>query len=75
MLDSLSPLKVMGRGYALVFSGENIIKNASQVKTDQELDVQLSSGAVRVKVLSTANSKFATEINASDKKFTGKKEK
>ena len=75
MLDSLSPLKVMGRGYALVFSGENIIKNASQVKTDQELDVQLSSGAVRVKVLGTANSKFATEINASDKKFTGKKEK
>lgn len=67
MLDSLSPLKVMGRGYALVFSGDKIVKEASQVKANQELDVQLNVGALRVKVLGAADSRFETETEADQK--------
>jgi exodeoxyribonuclease VII large subunit len=51
ILDSLSPLKVLGRGYALVFSDEKIIKESNQVNINQELDVRFSNGAVRVKVI------------------------
>jgi exonuclease VII large subunit len=42
---------VLGRGYALVFSDEKIIKESNQVNINQELDVRFSNGAVRVKVI------------------------
>jgi exodeoxyribonuclease VII large subunit len=58
MLDSLSPLRVVGRGYALLFDGDQIIKSSKNVKKNQELDVQLAEGAVRVSVLGPATSKF-----------------
>ncbi|MBY0385427.1 exodeoxyribonuclease VII large subunit [bacterium] len=58
MLDSLSPLRVVGRGYALLFDGDKIIKNSKQVKKNQELDVQLAEGALRVSVIGPTSSKF-----------------
>jgi exodeoxyribonuclease VII large subunit len=58
MLDSLSPLQVVRRGYALVFDQEVIVKKAAQVQLKQELIVQLSEGALRVQVLGTEKSKI-----------------
>lgn len=58
MLDSLSPLRVVGRGYALLFDGDQIIKSSKSVKKNQELDVQLAEGALRVSVIGPTTSKF-----------------
>ncbi len=46
VLDSLSPLKVVDRGYSIVRSGESVVKDASQVKLDQELNIKLARGEV-----------------------------
>lgn len=70
MLDSLSPLRVVGRGYALLFDGEQIIKDSKQVKKNQELDVQLADGAIRVSVLGPTPSKFE-KTNAEGEKPIG----
>jgi exodeoxyribonuclease VII large subunit len=51
MLDSLSPLKVLTRGYAIVFKGEEVVQNAKQVKVDDTLAVQLGEGSLSVKVV------------------------
>jgi exodeoxyribonuclease VII large subunit len=58
ILDSLSPLRVVSRGYALVFDKDQIIKNAEQTKKDQELVIQLAEGALRVSVVGPTGSRF-----------------
>lgn len=58
ILDSLSPLRVVSRGYALVFDKDQIIKNAQQTKKDQELVIQLAEGALRVSVVGPTESRF-----------------
>jgi len=51
MLESLSPLKVLQRGYSIVFKGDDVVSRAEQVKVDEALTVQLGEGALKVKVL------------------------
>ncbi len=64
VLDSVSPLRVVNRGYALIFENDKIVKNPQQVNKDQELFVQLAEGALRVSVLGEAESKMKkTEEN------------
>lgn len=46
ILDSLSPLKVVERGYSIVTKENEVIKSASQVKKGDLLDVRLAQGSL-----------------------------
>lgn len=43
-LDSLSPLKVLSRGYSLVYSGQKLINDASMLKNEDEINVRFGNG-------------------------------
>jgi exodeoxyribonuclease VII large subunit len=45
-LQALSPLATLGRGYAIVRSGEKTVRDASTVRPGDRLDVQLAAGAL-----------------------------
>lgn len=50
-LESLSPLAILARGYALVFDSEGkLLKDASRVKIGQEISARLASGQIQAKV-------------------------
>jgi exodeoxyribonuclease VII large subunit len=51
LLNSLSPLAILGRGYSIVKKDDTIIKAASQVKSGDELSIQLHEGSVRSTVI------------------------
>jgi exodeoxyribonuclease VII large subunit len=46
ILDSLSPLKVVDRGYSIVTKNDEVIKSASQVKVGDKLDIRLAEGSL-----------------------------
>lgn len=50
MLDSLSPLRVVDRGYALVTKADQVVKSVGQIKKGDTLNVRLSDGKVDVTV-------------------------
>lgn len=50
LLDSLSPLKVVDRGYALVKNNQKIIKQVDQVKPGDAIEVRLSDGTIQAQV-------------------------
>ena len=45
-LDALSPLSVISRGYAAVFSGDRLIKSAKQLSPGDNFTLRLSDGNV-----------------------------
>ncbi len=49
-LDAMSPLKVLGRGYAIARSGEDVVSSIAQAKPGDRLDVLVSDGALRCEV-------------------------
>ncbi len=49
-LDALSPLKVLGRGYAIARTGENVVSSITQAQPGDELDVLVSDGVLRCAV-------------------------
>lgn len=49
-LAALSPLKVMQRGYALVYREEQLVKNAAAFAVGDKLTVRLCDGAVHARV-------------------------
>ena len=49
-LESLSPLGVLARGYSLTQKDGVIVKDAAQLKVDDEIEVRLSNGQVSAKV-------------------------
>ncbi len=51
-LDALSPLAVLGRGYALVSDDEfgNLVRSTRAVKIGESLRVQLADGSLRCRV-------------------------
>jgi exodeoxyribonuclease VII large subunit len=53
-LDGLSPLSVLGRGYALVFDerGSRLVRDASEVAAGDRLWIRLHKGALRATVQS-----------------------
>ena len=51
-LDSLSPLKVLNRGYAFASISKKIIKKVDDVSVDEVIDLSLSDGIVKTKVIS-----------------------
>lgn len=51
-LEALSPLKIMERGYSLVFSEEQkLISKISQVTPEEDISVRLSDGSIQCKVI------------------------
>jgi len=46
MMDSLSPLKVVERGYSIVTKNTEVIKSASQVQKGDKIDIRLAQGAL-----------------------------
>jgi exodeoxyribonuclease VII large subunit len=51
-LDAISPLKVLGRGYAIADSRGNILTRAAQVKKGDPVRVRLSEGEINCEVTS-----------------------
>lgn len=50
-LDAMSPLKVLGRGYAIAKQKDTVISNISQVRIEDDLTVVLSDGTVQCSVI------------------------
>jgi exodeoxyribonuclease VII large subunit len=50
-LDLLSPLKTLSRGYSVCFKNGKIVKKVNQVGKDDILDVNLSDGSIKTKVM------------------------
>ena len=48
-LDALSPLKVLLRGYAAVYSGDKIAGSVSDVDVNKELKIRFHDGVVECK--------------------------
>jgi exodeoxyribonuclease VII large subunit len=51
-LDAISPLKVLGRGYAIAMRGGKALTKASQAKTGDEVRVRLHEGELTCEVTS-----------------------
>ncbi len=53
MLDALSPLKVLDRGYAVVVNRRDAraVLDAATVKLDDELDIRLAKGEIRARAI------------------------
>ena len=49
-LEALSPLKVMNRGYSIVYSGDQIVKSIHDVKIDDSLIIQVQDGTIYSRV-------------------------
>ncbi|WP_295217196.1 exodeoxyribonuclease VII large subunit [Ruminococcus sp.] len=49
-LDMLSPLKILGRGYALAYHGDTLVRNAQQVSAGDVLRIQLAEGEIKAEV-------------------------
>lgn len=45
-LHAMSPLKVLGRGYAIAKNTDGVISSVAQVSADEELDVMLTDGVL-----------------------------
>jgi exodeoxyribonuclease VII large subunit len=56
-LDGLSPLSVLGRGYALVWqeAKQRLVRDASEVEAGEALRIRLHAGALRATVTSKEN--------------------
>lgn len=50
-LDSLSPLKVLSRGYSLVYSGEKLVSNASDLKTGDKIKIRFGNGEADAEII------------------------
>jgi exodeoxyribonuclease VII large subunit len=58
LMDSLSPLKVLNRGYAVIFKGDKIIRSPKQATAGDKLTVQVEGGALEVQVVSETKKKI-----------------
>ncbi len=57
-LDMLSPLKILGRGYALVYHGETLLRNAAQVYAGDMLRIRLAEGELAAVVCDEENGRI-----------------
>ena len=56
-LDSLSPLKVLARGYSLVKKDEKAVTKSEQILPNDTIDIQFSEGSAKCTVLETFGGK------------------
>ena len=54
-LDTLSPLKVMSRGYSLVTKDNTIVISTSDLKLNDNINVKLKDGHVNAKIIEIIN--------------------
>jgi exodeoxyribonuclease VII large subunit len=53
-LDALSPMKILDRGYALVFDAHGqLVKDASRLKTGEQISARVSKGSFAAEVKKT----------------------
>jgi exodeoxyribonuclease VII large subunit len=50
-LDSLSPLKVMARGYSLVYSGDKLVRNSDDLSEGQSVSLRFDKGRAEAKII------------------------
>ncbi|MGZ5278924.1 MAG: exodeoxyribonuclease VII large subunit, partial [Pseudobdellovibrionaceae bacterium] len=50
LLESLSPLKVVERGYSVVTKGNDLVKTTKQLKAGDEISVRLMKGEITATV-------------------------
>ncbi|HVK61148.1 MAG TPA: exodeoxyribonuclease VII large subunit, partial [Bdellovibrionales bacterium] len=50
VLDSLSPLKVLDRGYSMVTVGAHVVSDATELKVGQSVEIRLGKGSVEAEV-------------------------
>ncbi len=50
-LDSLSPIKVLSRGYSLVYKGENLINDADKLKKGDVIKIRFGSGEAEAEII------------------------
>ena len=53
LLNSLSPLGVLGRGYSIAFKGEEVIRSVDQIKPGDMIKVKLSDGSLESQIQNT----------------------
>ena len=52
-LEAASPVAVLRRGYALVYQGEHIVRDAAELHTDDHLTIRFADGQAEVQVIRT----------------------
>ncbi|HKM23803.1 MAG TPA: exodeoxyribonuclease VII large subunit [Erysipelothrix sp.] len=50
VINSLSPLSIMAKGYALTYHDDTIIKSSGQIDIDDHIKIQYSDGTIEAKV-------------------------
>ncbi|MBE6857364.1 MAG: exodeoxyribonuclease VII large subunit [Ruminococcus sp.] len=49
-LELLSPLKIMSRGYSLVYKGESLVRSAEELEKGDRIRIRLSEGEAEAKI-------------------------
>ena len=50
LLENLSPLRVLSRGYALVYNGDNIVKNSDDINTGDIVRIDFGNGSADAEI-------------------------
>ncbi len=50
-LDSLSPLKVMARGYSLVYKGDELVRDSADLTVGQEITLRFDKGTATAEII------------------------
>ena len=50
-LDNLSPLKTLGRGYAVISKQQQLVTSVEQLQKDDEIGIELRDGSSRARIL------------------------
>ena len=53
LLDAYSPLKIMSRGYSIALCGDQVIRSANDVSTNDHVRIRLTDGVIHTRVEST----------------------
>lgn len=49
-LDALSPLKILSRGYSIVYKDNKMIKNKNDIAVNDSIDIKMNDGVIKAKV-------------------------
>ena len=61
VLDSISPLKVLDRGYSIVTQNDQVVRSPKQIEPAQPLVIRLSEGTVEIKIKEISNRTESTK--------------
>ncbi len=62
VLDSISPLKVLDRGYSITKQNNQVVKDASRLKKGDELELIFCKGSAKAKVVSIEKENHLKEL-------------